>query len=105
MRFCVPQGWVGGGVSGEGGSGGLQFELDELVLQVLEVMKEFVQQTAQSSGAAAETGPDESAGWFQPWRAEMSKKINNTDVHFMFIETKEATLENVRQQQCFIPIH
>lgn len=73
-----------GGVTGEGGHGGLQFELDGLVLQVLEVMKAFVQQTeTQSSGAAVETGPDESTDWFQPRREEMSKKINNTDVHFM----------------------
>lgn len=47
-------------------------------------MKAFVQQTeTQSSGAAVETGPDESTDWFQPRREEMSKKINNTDVHFM----------------------
>lgn len=68
--LCPP--WLGGGARGEGGPGGLQFELDELVLHVLEVMKEFVQRTAQSWGAAAETGPDESADWFQRWREEMS---------------------------------
>lgn len=60
------------GVRGEGGPGGLQFELDELALRVLEVLKEFVQRIAYSLGAAADTGQDESADWLQRWREEMS---------------------------------
>lgn len=59
--------------------------------------------------AAAETGPDGEKKQAQEAGSKVPSAlvcgINNTDVHFMLIETKEATLENVLQQQCFIPIH
>lgn len=76
-RFCAPQGWAGG-VRREGGPGGLHFELDELlnqwpteepgVLHVLEVMIKYVHGPCR----ATDSGPEESAGWFQQWQEEAS---------------------------------